>query len=47
MRKITMDIIYEVLPKDFSKEGIEKALSEKKQLEQKAQELSENASKED
>ena len=31
-----MDIIYEVLPKDFSKEGIEKA-----------QELSENASKED
>ena len=44
MRRITMDIIYEVLPKDFSKEGIEKALSEKKQ---KAQELSENASKED
>ncbi len=42
-----MDIIYEVLPKDFSKEGIEKALSEKKQLEQKTQELSENASKED
>lgn len=42
-----MDIIYEVLPKDFSKEGIEKALSEKGQLEQKAQELSENASKED
>lgn len=42
-----MDIIYEVLPKDFSNEGIEKALSEKKQLEQKAQELSENASKED
>ena len=35
MRRITMDIIYEVLP------------TEKKQLEQKAQELSENASKED
>ena len=33
-----MDIIYEVLPKDFS---------EKKQLEQKARELSENASKKD
>ena len=42
-----MDIIYEVLPKDFSKEGIEKALSEKKQLEQKAPGISENASKED
>ncbi len=47
MRRTTMDIIYEVLPKDFSKEGIEKALSEKKQFEQKAQELSENASKKD
>jgi hypothetical protein len=47
MRRTTMDIIYEVLPKDFSKEGIEKAFSEKKQLEQKARELSENASKKD
>lgn len=30
-----MDIIYEVLPKDFSKEGIEKALSEKSNLSKK------------
>lgn len=42
-----MDIIYEVLPKDFSKEGIEKALSEKKQLEQKRKNFLKIASKED
>nr|DAJ86675.1 MAG TPA: hypothetical protein [Caudoviricetes sp.] len=42
-----MNIIYEVMPEDFSEEGIKKALLEKRRLEQEAQKSSEEISEED